>query len=117
MPERESAIAFDHVAHQVPNVAAAVRWYCEHLPGCRVLYEDESWAFVQGPGVKLAFVLEGRHPDHIGWRVTETELERLAREHDQTIRAHRDKTRSFYVKAPGGRWIEFIAYPDDTPYG
>ena len=105
---------FDHVAQQVPDVAEAVAWYCRTLPACRVLYQDETWAFIEARGTRLAFIRGGDHPDHIAWRVSDDELERLAAEHRQTIRAHRDRSRSFYLAAPGGRWIEFIAYPADT---
>lgn len=111
------AISFDHCAQQVPDVAEAVEWYCRAVPGCRVLYQDESWALVEARGVKLAFIRQGDHPDHIGWRVNEAELEHLAAEHNQQIRPHRDGTRGFYVQAPGGRWIEFIAYPEGTRCG
>ena len=108
-------LAFDHVAQQVPDVEEAVAWYCRTVPGCRVLYEDPSWAFVEAAGTKLAFIQQGDHPDHIGWRVSAADLERLAAEHGATIRPHRDGTRSFYLQAPGGRWIEFITYPPDSP--
>jgi catechol 2,3-dioxygenase-like lactoylglutathione lyase family enzyme len=108
-------MTFDHVAQQVPDVAAAVAWYRRTIPGCDVLYQDETWAFVAAPGVKLAFIRQGDHPDHISWRVSEADLQRLAAEHGETIRTHRDGTRSFYLAAPGERWIEFIAYPASVP--
>ncbi len=102
---------FDHIAQQVPDVAEAVAWYSRTIPGARVLYQDATWAFVEAAGVRLAFVLGDQHPSHIAWRVSEADLERLAAEHGQTIRAHRDQTRSFYLQAPGGQWIEVIAFP------
>ncbi len=107
---------FDHVGFQVPDVAAAVEWYRGAIPGCRVLYQDATWAFVEAAGTKLAFIQQGHHPDHLGWRVSEADLERLAAEHGQTVRTHRDGTRSIYLEAPGGRYIEFIAYPADAHY-
>lgn len=110
------AVTFDHVAIQVPDVAAAVEWYRATLPDTRVLYQDPTWAFLDAGGVKLAFIQQGHHPDHLGWRVSEAELERLAAVHGKTIRTHRDRTRSFYIEAPGGRWVEFIAYPADAHY-
>lgn len=107
---------FDHAAVQVPDVAAAVAWHQAHLPGVRILYQDASWAFIEVGGAKLAFIQQGSHPDHLGFRVSEPELERLAAQHGQSIRTHRDRTRSFYLAAPGGRWIEFIAYPAESHY-
>lgn len=107
---------FDHIAEQVPDVAAAVSWYRQLVPDSEILYQDESWAFVKVGGTKLAFIQQGHHPDHIGFRVSDADLERLAVEHGQTIRTHRDRTRSFYIKAPGERWIEFISYPPEAIY-
>jgi hypothetical protein len=48
----------------------------------------------------------------VAWRVSDAELERLAAQHGQEIRTHRDQTRSIYIAAPGQRWVEFIAYPE-----
>jgi hypothetical protein len=107
---------FDHVAQQVPDVAAAVAWYQRLLPECRVLYQDDTWAFVEATGTRLAFIQQGHHPDHVAWRVTPADLEQLAAEHGATIRTHRDQTRSFYLAAPGDRWIEFICYPPESIY-
>ena len=109
-------MTFDHVAQQVDDVAAAVEWYCRTISGARVLYQDATWAFVEAAGTKVALIRQGDHPDHVAWRVSEEELERLAAANNRTIRAHRDRTRSFYIAAPGGRWIEFIAYPADSAY-
>ena len=111
-PQPEPAAPqFDHVAQQVPDVAAAVEWYRRTLSECRVLYQDPTWALVETDGLRLAFIRQGDHPDHVGFRVTASELERLATLHGRTIRPHRDGSRSFYLDAPGGRWIEFITYP------
>lgn len=110
------ALVFDHIAQQVPDVAAAVGWYRRTIPGCRVLYEDATWAFVEAGGVKLAFVLRDQHPGHVAWRVSEAELERLAAEHGREIRPHRDGSRSFYLEGPGGQWVEIISFPADYPY-
>lgn len=114
---RPSAAVFDHVARQVPDVAAAVAWYRQTVPGCRVLYQDATWAMLEAAGVRLAFVRQGDHPDHVGWRISATELERLAAAHARSIRTHRDGTRSIYLQDPGGQWIEFITYPTPAAGG
>jgi catechol 2,3-dioxygenase-like lactoylglutathione lyase family enzyme len=101
---------FDHVAQQVPDIAVAVAWYQRLLPGARVLYQDESWAFMEANGAKLAFVKRDQHPQHLAWRVDDAELERLAVEYGKEIAVHRDKTRSFYLEAPGGQWVEIISW-------
>lgn len=106
---------FDHVAQQVPDIAAAVDWYRRTIPGVTVLYQDESWAFIEANGAKLAFVKSDQHPQHLAWRVSSEELERAAREHGKEIKPHRDGTRSFYLEAPGGQWIEIICM-DGSPW-
>ena len=107
-------MVFDHVAQIVPNIAEAVRWYGEHFESAEVLYQDDTWAFVECGGTRLAFVLKDEHPGHIAWRVSEGELERLAAKHGKAIKPHRDRTKSFYLEAPGGQHIEIITFPPDA---
>ena len=113
MPEvlSRTTFVFDHIAQQVPDIASAVDWYRRTIPDGRILYQDATWALFEAGGVKLAFVRQSDHPAHIAWRVSAKDLERLAAEHGQTIRVHRDQTRSFYLESPGGQSIEIIAYP------
>ncbi len=108
--------AFDHVAQVVPEIAAAVDWYVRTVPGTRILYQDESWAFLDAAGARLALIREGGHPGHLAWRVSESELQDLAARHGATIKPHRDRSRSFYLQDPAGHWIEFITFPPDYPY-
>ena len=103
---------FDHVAQRVPDVAAALAWWQEMVPGARVLYADETWGLLEAGGARIAFVTAEQHPDHLAFKVSDVELERLAAEHGASIDAHRDGTRSFYVHAPGEHRVELIAYPD-----
>lgn len=107
---------FDHVAQQVVDVAAAVQWVRDNLPGCEVLYEDESWALLRAGGVKMAFVSRGHHPDHVAWRVSEEELRDLAQRFGKQTKRHRDQSQGFYLEAPGGASYEFIAYPAGYPH-
>jgi catechol 2,3-dioxygenase-like lactoylglutathione lyase family enzyme len=104
---------FDHVAQIVPDIAAAIAWYQNLLPNVTILHQDTTWGFIEVGGVKLAFVTKDQHPNHLAWRVSGEELERLAVQYNQEIKPHRDKTRSFYLEAPGGQAIEIIAYPED----
>ena len=107
---QDAGFQFDHVAQQVPDIAEAVAWYLTLLPQAKVLYQDTSWAFVDAGGTKLAFVKEDQHPNHLAWRVSDAQLETLAARHKKTIALHRDKTRSFYLEAPGKQWIEIISF-------
>lgn len=105
---------FDHVAQQVPDISAALEWWQRVVPGARVLYADETWGLLEAGGAKLAFVMADQHPDHLAFRVSEDELERMAAEHGTAIALHRDASRSFYLDAPGGHSVEVIAYPEVT---
>lgn len=105
---------FDHVAQQVSDIAAAVAWQVEAVPGSRVLHQDPTWALVESAGVRLAFVLPDQHPAHVAFRVSAPELERLAAARGARIATHRDATRSFYLQGPGTLQTEIISYPDPT---
>jgi len=106
------SVQFDHVAVQVPDVAAAIAWWRGLVPGATVVYEDDSWALMQAAGARVAFVSANEHPDHLAYSVSCSELERLAEKHGSEIASHRDGSRSFYLDAPGGHGVELIAYPD-----
>jgi catechol 2,3-dioxygenase-like lactoylglutathione lyase family enzyme len=105
--------SFDHAAQVVPDIAEAVAWYQKLLPNTRVIHQDATWAFIEAGGAKIAFVVKDQHPGHLAWRVDDETLERLAREFGREIKPHRDRTRSFYLEAPGGQAVEIIAYPPD----
>jgi hypothetical protein len=112
--DQNTGFEFDHVAQQVPDIAEAVAWYLTLFPQAKVLYQDTSWAFVDVAGTKLAFVKKDQHPNHLAWRVSDAQLEQLAARYNQTIALHRDKTRSFYLEAPGKQWIEIICMDEAT---
>lgn len=104
---------FDHVAQQVPDIAEAVAWQMSTVPGTTVIHQDPTWALVESGGARLAFVLPDQHPNHIAYRVSGAELERLAQEHHVTVATHRDATRSIYLTGPGALRTEIISYPGD----
>jgi hypothetical protein len=105
-------VLFDHVARQVSDIGAALEWWQRMVPGAVVLYADDTWGLLEAGGARLAFVMKDEHPDHIAFKVSGEELDRLAAEHDAPIAVHRDASRSFYVEGPGGERVEVIAYPD-----
>jgi catechol 2,3-dioxygenase-like lactoylglutathione lyase family enzyme len=105
-------VQFDHVALQVSDIPQALAWWQETVPGATVLYQDETWALLEAGGARLAFVMADEHPDHLAFKVSTDELERLAAERGAAIDGHRDGSRSFYMAAPGGHGVELIAYPD-----
>lgn len=103
---------FDHVALLVPDIAAALDWWQRAVPGARIVYADDSWGLLEAGGARLAFVTEGEHPQHVAFKVSGSELERLAAGHNTDVALHRDGSRSFYLDAPGDGRLEVIAYPD-----
>ena len=107
-----TVVQFDHVALLVPDIAAALDWWQRTIPGARVLYADGSWGLLEAGGARLAFVTEGEHPQHVAYKVSPEELERLAGERGADVAEHRDGSRSFYLEAPGNGHLEIIAYPD-----
>jgi len=92
----------DHIALQVDDIAEAVNYYREY--GSKVLYQDETWAFLQFDNIKLAFVVKTQHPAHIAFEVNDFS------ESDK-VKLHRDSTTSVYKRDPWGNIYELIKYP------
>jgi catechol 2,3-dioxygenase-like lactoylglutathione lyase family enzyme len=108
---------FDHIAITAADVAKSVQWYKDRF-NADVLYQDESWAFLQFGGLKLALVNARQHPPHLALSVTEAQLAGEAAKAGQKIETHRDGTCGIYVQDPAGNSIEFICYPPgQTAYG
>lgn len=101
---------FDHVAIPTRNIAEGVEWYVGHF-GAKVLYQDETWAFMQLGGTKLALVTPGQHPPHFAVSLTEDALADQARAAGKSIDVHRDGTKGIYVYDPSGNAVELISYP------
>ena len=109
-------LEFDHIALSVPNIGEAVTFYQRSFPQSKILYQDDTWAFVQVDSLKIAFVLEEQHPPHMAFRVdSEQELVQLADNAKAAISIHRDGSQSFYENDPGRNVIEVIYYPPVTP--
>lgn len=90
-----------HVAIPVTDVAEAVAWYTGNFQ-CRLAYQDATWAFLEFANLRLALVIPSQHPAHIAF--VHPEAERFG-----TLKAHRDGTRSCYVKDPAGNAVELLA--------
>jgi catechol 2,3-dioxygenase-like lactoylglutathione lyase family enzyme len=89
-----------HVAIPVNDVASAVSWYRGAF-NCSVSYQDSSWAMLDFDNLSLALVSQGQHPAHIA--VTDPRAERFG-----TLVAHRDGTRSVYVRDNSGNAVEIL---------
>ena len=97
----------DHIALQVNDIAESVNYYKEY--GSKVLYQDESWAFLEFDNIKLALVIEDEHPYHIAF-----EVDMLP--HTENVKKHRDGSISYYIKDPSGNTIEIIKYPNELKH-
>jgi catechol 2,3-dioxygenase-like lactoylglutathione lyase family enzyme len=100
----------DHVAIQVPDVPAAVKYYVGAF-NAQILYADDTWAFLRIGQGKLALVRPEQHPPHVALRVDMPTLEEAARRQGVRIDTHRDGTAGIYVKDPAGNVLELIYYP------
>jgi hypothetical protein len=94
----------DHVALAVDDPIEAARWYASNFH-VNILYQDETWSFVQLENIKIAFVKKGTHPPHIAIKVYEFDIK------DKT-KNHRDGTISTYKRDPWGNIYELIKYPE-----
>lgn len=105
-------LRFDHVAINVRDVPASVEWYTTTM-GATVLYQDESWAFLQAGGMRIALTIRSQHPAHLAFEVGPGFPEGFL-EH---ARRHRDGSVSRYITDPDGNAIEWIFYPDTASKG
>ena len=90
-----------HVAIPVEDVARALKWYQEKFQ-CRVLYQDETWGFLEFGNIKLALVIESQHPAHIAF------LREDAASYGPLTR-HRDGTASVYIQDSEGNSVEILS--------
>lgn len=97
-----------HIAITVDNIADAIKYYSENFK-IKILYQDESWGFLQFGNVKLALVLPGKHPPHIAF--LKDDAEKYGK-----LKLHRDGTSSVYVKDPFGNYIEYLKDPNESEF-
>tara|TARA_R100000664_G_C2716083_1_gene111131 strand:- start:19 stop:300 length:282 start_codon:yes stop_codon:yes gene_type:complete len=89
----------DHIALQVKDIQESITWYVDNFE-CEIIYQDESWAFLQFENIKLALVIKDQHPYHIAFEVDEME----------NGKKHRDNSISKYINDPSGNKVELIKY-------
>ena len=89
----------DHIALQVKDIQESITWYVDNFE-CEIIYQDESWAFLQFENIKLALVIKSEHPYHIAFEVDEL----------KDGKTHRDNSISKYINDPSGNKVELIKY-------
>ena len=90
-----------HVAVSVDDIEKAVAFYTGNF-GCRVAYQDPTWALLEFANIQVALVIPDQHPPHIAF--TSPEAERFG-----ALKPHRDGTRSVYIQDPAGNSLEILA--------
>ena len=98
----------DHIALQVNDIKESVEWYVKKFK-CKILYEDDTWAFLQYKNIKMALVVEDEHPYHIAF-----EVDKMDDDWPMKGKLHRDGSISKYIDDPSGNKIELIEYPKDN---
>ena len=90
----------DHIAVEVKNVDAAVKWYSEKF-NCNVKYQDKTWAMLSFQNISIALVSPGEHPAHFA--VVKESLT-----NDVKIKYHRDGIGYVYSNDLDNNIIELV---------
>jgi catechol 2,3-dioxygenase-like lactoylglutathione lyase family enzyme len=101
---------FDHVAVPTKDIPASVEWYQRHF-NAKVLYQDQTWAFLQLGGTKVALITPTQHPPHFAVSMTAEALDDAAKLAGKPIDSHRDGSKGIYLYDPSGNAVELICYP------
>ncbi len=94
----------DHIAIQSDDIKALSEWYVKTFDA-KVIYCDDTWAFLQFKNIKLAIVSPKQHPAHIAFCVDSFSKE-------DRVKLHRDGSSSCYKKDPDGNIYELIKYEE-----
>jgi len=89
-----------HIAIQVPDISKGVDWYVKNFE-TKIIYQDESWAFLEFQNINLALVLPDQHPPHIAFEKDNAEIY-------GELTPHRDGTASTYITDPFGNKVEIL---------
>lgn len=101
--ETHTAIKLDtvhHLAITVSNIQQTVDWYTSRF-GCKVNYQDATWALLEFANIQLAFVVASQHPPHFAVLGDPGQYGQPS--------LHRDGTRSVYIQDPDGNSVEILA--------
>ena len=90
----------DHIAVEVKNVDAAVKWYSEKF-NCNVKYQYKTWAMLSFQNISIALVSPGEHPAHFA--VVKESLT-----NDVKIKYHRDGIGYVYSNDLDNNIIELV---------
>ena len=103
-------MTFDHMAVPSNDIPKSVEWYKARF-NAKLIYQDESWAFLLIGGQKLAIVSPHQHPPHVAYKVDELQLADASMQTGIKIDTHADGTRGIYLHDPCGNAVELVCYP------
>jgi len=98
-------VKFDHIALNVKSIHTSVQWYRENMKAT-VEYEDQTWAMLKIGETKIALTIEGDHPPHVAFQVSDFSEFPEGCE----IKQHRDGSWYYYDRDLSGNVIEWIKY-------
>ena len=106
----------DHFAIKSTDIDESVQWYKKIWNDAKVLYQDDTWAFLESGENKIAFVSPKQHPQHLAFKVENKDQEKFLIEcfPKHKWKKHRDGSSSFYIKDPSGNFVEFIKYNEEN---
>jgi len=101
---------FHHIAFETSDIQRSIDWY-KKTWNAHLLYQDETWALIEISGMKIAFVIPGHHPPHIGFEVDKHFFEENVQNLD--FKFHRDGSKYCYIKDPDSNVIEVLSWDYD----
>lgn len=101
MTTKQDLDSIDHIAISVNDIKSALEFYLNSFK-CKVVYQDDTWAFIEFGNIKLALVIPEQHPPHIAFVSPKAE-------EFGPLKTHRDGTRSIYIKDPSDNTLEIMA--------
>ena len=101
---------FDHIALVSDNIKKSVDWYVAKWRA-EVVYQDDSWALIKVFGTKIAFVIKGSHPAHIGFEASSEFI--CENFNEAKFDQHRDGSWYAYFKDPDGNVVEVLNWDLD----
>lgn len=90
----------DHIAIQVDSISRSLDYYTSQF-GCKVIYNDETWALIEFSNIKIALVMKAQHPNHFA--IVDEKISENGH-----IKYHRDGVGYIYVVDPDFNYIEII---------
>ena len=90
----------DHIAVEVKDLNASVKWYSEKF-NCNVKYQDKTWAMLSFQNISIALVTPNEHPAHFA-------IVKESIKEDAKVKYHRDGIGYIYGNDLDNNVIELV---------